>query len=85
MKLSSDIALNPESDLLPLDSPEGWADFVNEVGPAPSDFMVTKRQWATFYGTDLDLRLRRRGIRTLVLCGMATNFGAEGTARPHMS
>ncbi len=24
--------------------------------------VVTKRQWGAFYGTDLDLQLRRRGI-----------------------
>ncbi|HEX4632402.1 MAG TPA: isochorismatase family protein, partial [Gemmatimonadales bacterium] len=34
-----------------------------------------------FYGTALDLHLRRRGIRTIVLGGIATNFGVESTAR----
>jgi len=28
-----------------------------------------KRQWGAFYGTELDLQLRRRGIRTIVLGG----------------
>jgi nicotinamidase-related amidase len=32
-------------------------------------------------GTDLDAHLRNRGIRNLVLCGFATNFVVEGTAR----
>ena len=43
--------------------------------------MVTKRSWGAFYGTDLELQLRRRGIRTLVLGGIATNFGVESIAR----
>ncbi|MDN4074057.1 isochorismatase family protein [Fictibacillus sp. CENA-BCM004] len=34
-----------------------------------------------FFGTDLDLQLRRRGIDTIVLCGIATNIGVESTAR----
>ena len=42
---------------------------------------MTKRQWGAFYGTDLDLQLRRRGVKTIVLCGIATNFGVESTAR----
>jgi nicotinamidase-related amidase len=42
---------------------------------------VTKRQWGAFYGTDLDLQLRRRDIRTIIMAGIATNFGVESTAR----
>jgi nicotinamidase-related amidase len=47
----------------------------------PSDLTLTKRQWGAFYGTELDLQLRRRGVRTIVLGGVATNFGVESTAR----
>ena len=36
---------------------------------------------AFFYGTELDLQLRRRGIRTIVLAGISTNVGVESTAR----
>ena len=42
---------------------------------------MTKRQWGAFYGTDLDLQLRRRGVRTIVLGGISTNYGVETTAR----
>ena len=61
--------------------PADWADLVPEMEPGPDDVVVTKRQWGAFYGTDLDLQLRRRGIRTLLLTGIATNFGVESTAR----
>lgn len=47
----------------------------------PGDILVTKRQWGAFYGTELDLQLRRRGIQTIVLGGIATNMGVESTAR----
>ena len=45
------------------------------------DLVVAKEQWGAFYGTDLDEQLRRRGIKTLVLGGIATNRGVETTAR----
>lgn len=61
--------------------PDGWAEFVPELGVRPDDYVVTKRQWGAFFGTDLDLQLRRRGIDTIVLCGIATNIGVESTAR----
>ncbi|SDM53260.1 Nicotinamidase-related amidase [Fictibacillus solisalsi] len=61
--------------------PADWAEFVPELGVQPEDYTVTKRQWGAFFGTDLDLQLRRRGIDTIVLCGIATNIGVESTAR----
>ncbi|MGB9151902.1 MAG: hydrolase [Alphaproteobacteria bacterium] len=60
--------------------PADFSDFP-EALPEPTDIIVTKRQWGAFYGTDLDLQLRRRGIQTIVLGGIATNFGVESTAR----
>jgi nicotinamidase-related amidase len=50
-------------------------------GIQPGDLTVTKRQWGAFYGTNLDQILRRRGIQTILLGGIATNFGVESTAR----
>ena len=61
--------------------PPNWSEIVPEVGPREGDLVITKRQWGAFYGTDLDLHLRRRGVRTIVLGGIATNFGVESTAR----
>lgn len=61
--------------------PADFADLSPELGPRPGDHIVTKRQWGAFYGTDLELQLRRRGITTIVLCGIATCFGVESTAR----
>jgi nicotinamidase-related amidase len=61
--------------------PADWADFAPEIGALRAGIVITKRQWGAFYGTELDLQLRRRGIGTLVLAGVATNFGVEQTAR----
>lgn len=61
--------------------PADWAQLAPEIGPQPSDLIITKRQWGAFYGTELDLQLRRRDVRTIVLGGIATNMGVESTAR----
>lgn len=61
--------------------PPDWAEFVPQVAPVPSDIVIAKKQWGAFYGTDLDLQLRRRKLDTIVLCGIATDYGVESTAR----
>ncbi|MEU4681418.1 hydrolase [Micromonospora sp. NPDC023737] len=61
--------------------PEGWDVLVDELGGHPGDIVVTKRNWGAFYGTDLDLQLRRRGVTQIVLGGIATSIGVESTAR----
>ncbi|WP_373863829.1 isochorismatase family protein [Nocardia pseudobrasiliensis] len=61
--------------------PQGWDELVAELEIAPTDIVVTKRQWGAFHGTDLDVRLRRRGVTAIVLGGIATSIGVESTAR----
>jgi len=58
----------------------GWDELMEDLAPL-ADVVIVKRQWGAFYGTNLDLELRRRGRRTLLLGGIATNFGVESTAR----
>jgi nicotinamidase-related amidase len=60
--------------------PEGWSELVDGLAE-PSDLRVTKHQWGAFYGTGLDLQLRRRGVTSVVIGGVATNMGVESTAR----
>ncbi|WP_266170866.1 hydrolase [Dyella subtropica] len=61
--------------------PAHWWDFPEQLAVADSDIRIVKRQWGAFYGTDLDLQLRRRGIQRIVLAGITTNNGVESTAR----
>ncbi len=63
------------------DLPSNWLDDPVELPAQPGDLHVLKRQWGAFHGTDLDLQLRRRGVRTIVLGGISTPFGVESTAR----
>jgi nicotinamidase-related amidase len=61
--------------------PPDWSEIVPELKPEITDIVITKRQWGAFYGTELDLKLRRRGVDTIILCGISTNVGVESTAR----
>lgn len=61
--------------------PPGWGEPAPGLGELSPDLVVTKRHWSAFFGTELDLQLRRRGIDTILLGGIATNFGVESTAR----
>jgi len=60
--------------------PKGWSDIADGLAE-PADIRITKRQWGAFYGTELDLQLRRRGVSTVVIGGISTNIGVESTAR----
>ena len=61
--------------------PAGWDQIVDELAGHPEDAVVTKRNVGAFVGTDLDLQLRRRGATQVLLTGVATSMGVEGTAR----
>ena len=79
---SGEDRLNQPTDAPLMGNPDaGWDELSPELGRTDRDILITKRQWGAFYGTALDLHLRRRGIRTIVIAGIATNFGVESTAR----
>ena len=61
--------------------PPEASELVPEAGFRDGDVLITKRQWGAFYATNLEQQLRRRGIRTIILTGIATNMGVESTAR----
>jgi len=56
-------------------------EIITELQPQPQDIVFQKRRPDGFIGTDLDLILRSNGIKTLVIGGVATEGGVEGTAR----
>jgi len=61
--------------------PADWSELAPALVAAAPHIVITKRNWSAFFGTELDLQLRRRGITHVVLGGIATNFGVESTAR----
>jgi nicotinamidase-related amidase len=73
-------AVDQAQPLPPGGFPAGWNEFPPSLMQS-GDLQITKRQWGAFHGTELDLQLRRRGVRTIVLGGVATQIGVESTAR----
>jgi nicotinamidase-related amidase len=61
--------------------PPDWTELLPELDQQPGDYTVTKLQAGAFYGTDLELILRRRGVTQVFLGGVATSVGVEATAR----
>jgi nicotinamidase-related amidase len=47
---------------------------IPELAPLPKENVVRKRTYDPFFGTDLDLLLRQKNIRTLVITGTVANI-----------
>ena len=56
-------------------------EIVEELKPQPKDIVFQKRRPDGFVGTDFDLILRSNNVRTILIGGVATEGGVEGTAR----
>lgn len=56
-------------------------EFIEGFAPAPDHVVLEKGVPSLFVDTPLDSRLKVRGIKTLVLVGVATEIGIEFTAR----
>lgn len=63
------------------DYPNDAFEIAPALGPKPGDLIVDKYNWGAFYGTNLDIHLRRRGIKTLIVTGLVTNIGVDTTMR----
>lgn len=78
---------SPVTDQAPLGSTKPNQDFTAYSTAIAADaaannvIKVNKHNWGAFYGTDLDVQLRRRGIKTVILTGIATSIGVDTTAR----
>lgn len=49
--------------------------------PEPGELVIHKPRYSAFVGTDLDARLRARGVDTLVVCGLTTECCVDSTVR----
>lgn len=60
----------------------GW-DYalVEALAPKPGDIILPKTRYSGFFNSQLDSVLRSRGIRNIVLVGIATNVCVESTLR----
>jgi len=57
------------------------AEFYEGIKPLPGEIVIDKHHYSAFIETDLDLILRSKGIRTLIMSGVQTDVCVESTAR----
>jgi nicotinamidase-related amidase len=73
-------ASDPNQLLSEKEDPHG-REIIAELKPQAEDIVFQKRRPDAFVGTDFDLMLRSNGIKTILIGGVATEGGVEGTAR----
>ena len=56
------------------------SEIIKELEPRENDKIIKKRRYSSFYGTDLDLYLREKGINEIYLVGVCTNICVLYTA-----
>jgi nicotinamidase-related amidase len=53
---------------------------IEDLAPLDTEYVVPKRRYSAFFGTDLDLLLRELGANKLYLTGVLTNICVYATA-----
>jgi len=51
-----------------------------DLTPKPEDFVVQKRRYSSFHGTDLEVLLKGLDVNTVIIAGVATNVCVHATA-----
>ncbi len=65
--------LDGDEDVHCLEGDPGTEIAANEMGFLPTDFLIRKRRYSAFFGTDFEILLRGLKVDTLLLCGGLTD------------
>lgn len=57
------------------------AEFYPGVSPRDDELVIEKHRYSAFHGTDLQQQLATRGIKTLIITGVATHVCVDSTLR----
>jgi len=68
------------NESIALEGREG-TEFIAELTPVDGEVIVRKHRYSAFTGTNLDVILRAREIRTCIIAGVSTNVCVESTLR----
>ncbi len=60
------------------------SEVIDDLAPQPDEIVVKKHRYSAFFGTDLDVVLRSRGIETVIVTGVTTENCCHATARDAM-
>jgi len=60
---------------------EDWFKLVPEIATIPGNIYITKQSWSAFFNTQLHDELQQLNVTQIVLAGISTSIGVEGTAR----
>jgi len=65
--------LDGSEDIHCIETDPGTDIAVKEMGFLPNDYLIKKRRYSAFFGTDLEILLRGLKINSLLLCGGLTD------------
>jgi ureidoacrylate peracid hydrolase len=75
------IPVGQRPDFVPIVAGGTWeASVIDELAPAPDDYVIPKYRWSAFFQTYLELALRARKIDTIIIAGGSTDVGVASTA-----
>ncbi len=60
---------------------DDWYKLTDEINITRTDIHITKHTWNAFFETALNEELKKKAVTGIVLAGISTSIGVEGTAR----
>lgn len=65
----------------PAPAGDDWYKLSDQINIIETDIHITKHTWNAFFETTLQEELKKKSVTGIVLAGISTSIGVEGTAR----